>query len=308
VSALLGEAALTFACEGEQLVGIFHPATGSDLASRHSGSGDPASRDLGVVLVVGGPQYRVGSHRQFILLARSLAAAGYSVLRFDVRGMGDSDGPPRNFEAIAPDIRAAVDCLVQRNPGLRHIVLWGLCDGASASLMYAPEDSRITGLVLLNPWVRSHSGIAETYVKHYYVKRLFSGEFWRSLLSGRSRIGVMLRELIRNLRLASQAGAAAERPEVFTERMRRAAERFKGSILLILSGHDLTAQEFESHCARSASWQSVFSRSTTEQKKLEGADHTFSTRQWRDAVAKWTREWLDARPTPQPGQGGSRTP
>ena len=31
--------------------------------------------DLGVVVVVGGPQDRVGSHRQFTLLARDLAAA-----------------------------------------------------------------------------------------------------------------------------------------------------------------------------------------------------------------------------------------
>ena len=35
----------------------------------------------GVVIVVGGRQNRVGSHRQFVLLARALAAAGYATLR-----------------------------------------------------------------------------------------------------------------------------------------------------------------------------------------------------------------------------------
>ncbi|KAB8057318.1 hydrolase 1, exosortase A system-associated, partial [Janthinobacterium violaceinigrum] len=44
----------------------------------------------GVLIVTGGPQYRVGSHRQFVLLARALAAQGVPVLRFDLRGMGDS--------------------------------------------------------------------------------------------------------------------------------------------------------------------------------------------------------------------------
>ena len=39
-----------------------------------------------MVIVVGGPQYRAGSHRQFTLLARHIAAAGYPVLRFDARG------------------------------------------------------------------------------------------------------------------------------------------------------------------------------------------------------------------------------
>lgn len=50
------------------------------------------SASTGVVIIVGGPQYRAGSHRQFVLLARALATAGYPVLRFDYSGMGDSDG------------------------------------------------------------------------------------------------------------------------------------------------------------------------------------------------------------------------
>ena len=31
--------------------------------------------DVGVLVLVGGPQYRIGSHRQFALLARALAQA-----------------------------------------------------------------------------------------------------------------------------------------------------------------------------------------------------------------------------------------
>ena len=48
------------------------------------------ARSIGIIVVVGGPQYRVGSHRQFLLLSRALASAGYPVMRFDYRGMGDS--------------------------------------------------------------------------------------------------------------------------------------------------------------------------------------------------------------------------
>lgn len=55
---------------------------------------------LGLLMVVGGPQYRVGSHRQFVLLARDLAAAGIPVFPFDYRGMGDSTGQARDFEGI----------------------------------------------------------------------------------------------------------------------------------------------------------------------------------------------------------------
>ena len=67
------EQVLPITCEGHELAAV--------LAVPEQ------ARSLGVVIVVGGPQYRVGSHRQFVLLARQLAAAGIATLRFDCRGM-----------------------------------------------------------------------------------------------------------------------------------------------------------------------------------------------------------------------------
>src|SRR5690349_14351227 len=91
------ERAVFFQCQGEQLVGIL------------SGAEQPATR--GVLILVGGPQYRAGSHRQFTLLARHLAEHGVPSLRFDYRGMGDSGGEVRSFEDVSPDIRCAIDRL-----------------------------------------------------------------------------------------------------------------------------------------------------------------------------------------------------
>jgi len=56
------------------------------------GEADAAAADTGVLIVVGGPQYRVGSHRQFVMLARFLADHGVPCMRFDYRGMGDVSG------------------------------------------------------------------------------------------------------------------------------------------------------------------------------------------------------------------------
>ena len=72
-----------------------------------------APSGVGVVVIVGGPQYRVGSHRQFVELARALVRAGHHVLRYDCRGMGDSDGAMQGFEASVPDVGAAIDALLQ---------------------------------------------------------------------------------------------------------------------------------------------------------------------------------------------------
>ena len=97
--------------------------------------------------------------------------------------MGDSEGTQRDFEGISSDIGAAVDALLARvMPGTR-VVLWGLCDAASAALLFMLEtrDRRVAGLALANPWVRSAAGLARTQVKHYYTRRLMQREFWGKL-------------------------------------------------------------------------------------------------------------------------------
>jgi uncharacterized protein len=247
--------------------------------------------DLGIVIVVGGPQTRVGSHRQFVLLERALAAAGYPVLRFDVRGMGDSSGAQRSFEAVSPDIGAAIDALQAACPTVKRIVLWGLCDAASAALLYYDEtrDPRIAGLCLLNPWVRSAATLAKTQVKHYYGQRLLQKEFWAKLLSGRLDIVQSVAELVRKL---GQATAKTESQLGFQERMARGWKTFTGPIQLILSGNDYTAKEFLEYAASSASWRGLLEQTGVTRFDLPNADHTFSSQEWRNSVENACLDWL----------------
>lgn len=97
---------LHFCCHDAWLYGI------ASLPVQTTGTTAPVTR--GVMIVVGGPQYRAGSHRQFTLLARHLAAQGIPVLRFDYRGMGDSDGQQRTFEAIHDDLLCATNTFFER--------------------------------------------------------------------------------------------------------------------------------------------------------------------------------------------------
>jgi exosortase A-associated hydrolase 1 len=284
------ERAVSFACDNLPLYGIV--------------SQPEQSLSRGVVIVVGGPQYRVGSHRQFVLLARHLASCGVPVMRFDYRGMGDSEGDVRTFEHIESDIRHATDAFVKEVPAVKDVVIWGLCDAASAALFYAYQDPRISGLVLLNPWVRTDEGLAKAYLKHYYLARMTDRELWAKILRGRFDYKNAFQSLwkIACKALPADAGKPAGRePDRGAEpidrlplpdRMYEGIHRFRGKILLIISGNDLTAKEFTDLAASSPSWQKALNSPRVQHRKLEKANHTFSQREWRDQVSIWTKDWI----------------
>lgn len=252
----------------------------------------------GVLITVGGPQYRVGSHRQFVMLARAVAAAGFPIFRFDYRGMGDSSGELRHFEAVGDDIAAAIDAFKEACPEVTQVVLWGLCDAASASLIYwdTSRDKRVAGMVLLNPWVRSEASLAKTQIKHYYGQRLLQADFWRKLLTFKLGIGQsvkgLLGALLRANKNASQ-GASTVAPESFQQKMIRGLRDFPGNILLILSGDDYTAKEFLEYCQADTQARQALANTCLERLDLQEADHTFSSPEQQREVESATLSWLE---------------
>ncbi len=263
----------------------------------------PDAQSVGVLIVVGGPQTRAGSHRMFVLLARALARQGVAAFRFDCRGMGDSSGAMRSFEDIEDDIACASAAFRAAVPEVDRVVLWGLCDAASAILMGIARWGDVAGVVLANPWVRSEESHNRTIVRHYYADRLRQREFWVKLLTGGLPVGRVAREFA--ARLAGSAGSGRSRnPAVaarahFRDRMRAGWQAFGGNRLLILSGQDLTAREFEDHAGADPGWS--FSRPDTVVCRLPDADHTFSATADYDAVIAATSRFVASL------VGGTRT-
>ncbi len=282
--------ALAFDSGDARLVGI---------VSRPGGGRAPGR--VGVLVIVGGPQYRVGSHRQFVLLARHLAARGLAVMRFDCAGMGDSDGEPRAFTDHDADIRAAIDAFLVAVPEVAEVALWGLCDAASAALLYGWRDPRVNRMVLLNPWVRSASGLARTHLRHYYTARLRDPAFWSRVFRGRVGIVRALGGWLATWRAARSGAPAASADDSalgYQTRMANGWKRFAGPILLVCAGDDLTAREFLDHSAADAHWTGLLEQARVSRCTLAEADHTFSRAAWRDQVAEWTADWLTARGAP----------
>jgi exosortase A-associated hydrolase 1 len=276
------ERALVFECRGDSLFGILHEPVAAGRAG------------LGVLVVVGGPQYRAGSHRQFVVLARALAAAGHPVLRFDHRGIGDSGGAPRSFEELDDDIRAAIDALFAARPGLERCVIFGLCDAASAAMMYCPQDRRLAGLILANPWVHSEAGVARAYVKHYYVERLLQASFWRKVAAGEFDAVGSVRDLFRKLRLSVTGPAPGAGRGSFQDRMVEGLRQFQGRVLLQVSGRDLTAAEFTDLCGADDRWRAALARPGVERRDYPESDHTFSDARGLAASVEDCTAWLGA--------------
>lgn len=264
---------IAFACGQDWLLGILTRPV------------QPRSR--GVLIVVGGPQYRAGSHRQFVLLANDLSAQGYAVMRFDYRGMGDSTGEPRTFEDVEEDLRAAVDYFLSQVPEVTEVAIWGLCDAASAALFYSHHDPRVTGIVLLNPWVRTEQGEARAHLKHYYLRHAFSAAPWTKLLRGEFDLGASVLSFLCNLKKVSTGSQGT-----LAERMADGFARFKGRALLITAGNDLTAKEFLDTVGASPRWRKLLRSPRVTQHVLPEASHTFPRREWRDRVSRWTSGWL----------------
>jgi exosortase A-associated hydrolase 1 len=276
------ERALCFPCAGDTLVGILaEPQT-------------PAS--TGVVMIVGGPQYRAGSHRQFVRVSRALAKAGYAVLRMDYRGMGDSNGEKRDFLAVDDDIKAGIDLMFEHVASVQRVALWGLCDAASAALLYlhGTRDRRVQGLCLLNPWVRSDASLARTQVKHYYRDRLRQREFWMKLASGRVAWGALV-GLARNVRAAfgTEPNSGAAIQDSYQDRMAAAWMAFDQPMLLLLSGDDYTAKEFQELTSSSPAWTKAMEKSGLIRHIESEADHTLSNGRFHSVLEDWSLELLE---------------
>jgi exosortase A-associated hydrolase 1 len=276
------EKGLVFRCADNRLVGVAAiPET---------------EAHVGVLIMVGGPQYRAGSHRQFTLLARSLASAGIPSLRFDYAGMGDSEGDRLGFEKIDLDVAAAIGIFQDSVPGMSHVILWGLCDAASSAMMLAHRDVRIKGMVLLNPWVHSGEYSPAVKLSHFYRPLFTQKDQWRRLLSGKIALLPALKELAQDtLSLVGKylsRRKSAQTQKFFVDEMLDGLQRFKDDVLLILSSNDLTAKEFSTLADSDPIWQAAMHKPGVEVHSIDGADHTFSQRRAQDLVAELTIQWV----------------
>lgn len=211
----------TFDCEGQILACTLDYAAGSTA----------------LLMVTGGNETRAGAFSGQAQLAARIAAAGFPVLRFDRRGVGDSTGENTGFTGSGPDIAAAVRALHARVPGIEAIVGFGNCDAATALAIYAAP--AFDALVLANPWTFDAVDEAPSpdAVRRRYADKLRNPREIMRLLSG----GVSLSKLAGGLK---RAMSRTPPPSTLAGQLQSALSASDTPVRYLLAGNDRTARAF----------------------------------------------------------------
>ncbi len=234
-----------------------------------------------VTLLNAGVIHRVGPHRLHVRLARALAAAGFPALRLDLSGIGDSrplaEGLTFRESAVA-DIRTALDWQAARL-GEAPAILFGICSGADNAFAAALRDTRVAGIVLVDP-----HAYATRRARLRQLRRLGP----RALLR---RMGARL--LPRPSRAhdgsGAQGGGSARQPPP-REDMRNQLQALVARGVRILSIHTLAQGQRNNHIDQ------VFEsfpelRSKVDTLYFPHANHTFTALSEQaaliDAVVQW---------------------
>ena len=138
----MNETPFFFGAEGQARFGVLHRASPGHAAGAAA-----------FVFCHPLTEEKLWTHRVFVTFARELAAAGHTVLRFDYRGNGDSDGEfsACTLDSLLEDVRAAI-AEVRRVEGVRTVTLLGLrAGGMLATLIADAPDAGVDRLVLWAP-------------------------------------------------------------------------------------------------------------------------------------------------------------
>ena len=264
---------ISFECQGDRLAGTL----------------DQGGGRIGLLIVSGGNEIRIGAHRGMASLAQRVAAAGYPVLRYDRRGIGDSEGENRGFRESGDDIAAAAQAFRQALP-VERIVGFGNCDAATALALFH-QRAGIDALVLANPWViETDSEMpAPAAIRARYAERLRDPRQWLRLATGKVNFG----------KLFDGMAASFNRPptvDVIADGLAHALESSNVPLTFLLAERDNTAIAF-----RDALEQPAFDtiRARAEMGLRNTPSHSFSRKDdpiWlADAVIERLRR-IDLQP------------
>ncbi|MDQ6697953.1 MAG: alpha/beta fold hydrolase [Actinomycetota bacterium] len=117
---------------------------------------DRRSRRALVIMANTGSVNRSGPGRLYVQLARRWANLGFTVIRVDLGGTGDSKAPSNSVENLPYSVTRTSELLstvawARANTDIDDVTLFGICSGAYHSFHAAVQQRNVDRLILVNP-------------------------------------------------------------------------------------------------------------------------------------------------------------
>jgi pimeloyl-ACP methyl ester carboxylesterase len=272
----------------------------------------------GIVILNPGPTDRNGPHRLYFKLAELFAREGYPTLRFDARGVGESEGEWETAEGApildiftkiqegiwVPDTWAAIDFLIKRT-GVQQVILGGLCGGAITALLAGSGHPKIVGFFMMGIPVTLSSATSNvrdlpeavlSKEANRYLKKLFRPSAWWRLLTLKTDLKTLRGVMMSRVRSWANPKAAKSTP-VIDRRMNphfvssfKSAVEIRKKMVFIYSENDYLWHEFKEYFLPT---QGNGSGYPFEYFTIPQANHNLTEGEWQDRLNQFLIPWLD---------------
>lgn len=302
----------------------FPNAQGLTLFGTLHQSARPVAGLPAVVLLSPGVKMRVGPGRLYVPLTQMLLDQGFTVLRFDFFGLGDSAG--ELSETLLADIYNNIEvgryvddtlCAMRwlRTRGHQKFILGGLCGGAITALLAAQRDPGVESLLSLGMTVTlaSNAAVPGKYLtrvqldgrRQRYFKKLLSPTAWWRFLTFKSEYDVIwhsLKRLWAPKNPPPKAPAAA--PEAVEQRGNAnplfppayfAFLERGGHALMLFSEKDRLQSEYEEKFVELFGQKLEPFLPQIHKHVIPNANHVMSLHEWQREMVDVCRAWTQKR-------------
>lgn len=268
-----------------------------------------------LLLLNAGMIHHVGPSRLYVRLARHLVKQGFTTLRFDFSGIGDSRPRADNLpieQSVVDDVRQAMDFLT-KTTGTSEFILIGHCAGAWVSFLAASQDERVCGSVLMNPdgaseeWVEydRQRKVSRFYEQYYSREALLDPQRWKKLLTGKASYGSIFRNVVHSIIMnristvvfkARQKFDSAPKSEQTDEVQKTVQEQIvqafvgrKIQLLLLFSAGSSAIEH--AHTVIGKEFDTIMQSGCGKEVIIDNADHTFTLLAGQHAVMDQIGDW-----------------
>jgi pimeloyl-ACP methyl ester carboxylesterase len=256
---------------------------------------------MGMAFINAGLRPRSGLSCQYVRFARKLCQMGFYVLRFDLPGIGDSEGHIEEASELRPLVAENINSTMhaidffKTETGIQRVGLLGHCGGAYNALVSGALDPRVNDVVLLSLPAERFEDLSEKPIPssllHQYLKKALQWQSWINLISLRSKFDVMAAVLVRLVKRQRKC-------ELVDEFLWKAFETCIAndkSVLFAFGENDPFYPAFAAGFGRRLLNLKEHEKTRTEVYVIEKADHVLSQRYWQELAIDKAIAWIQNR-------------